>query len=86
MHIVSLNGHTISRQMHSIMGQSGKLIMSRDVIESITTDAGCFDHVGLCQLCTNVCTQLTKAYVAETSCISCYRFSYVSAHDQFAKY
>ena len=33
-----------------------------------------------------VCTQLTKAYVAETSCISCYWFCYVSAHDQFAQY
>ena len=30
------------------------------------------------------CTQLTKAYVAETSCISCYWFCYVSAHDQLA--
>ena len=30
--------------------------------------------------------QLTKAYVAETSCISCYWFCYVSAHDQFARY
>ena len=32
------------------------------------------------------CTQLTKAYLAETSCISCYWFCYVSAHDQFAQY
>ena len=29
------------------------------------------------------CMQLTKAYVAETSCIICYWFCYVSAHDQF---
>ena len=29
------------------------------------------------------CTQLTKAYMAEVSCISCYWFCYVSAHDQF---
>ena len=32
------------------------------------------------------CTQLTKAYVAETSCIICYWFCYVSAHNQFAQY
>ena len=51
----------------------GKLIVSRYVAESITTDAGRFGHVGLCQLRTKqFCTQLTKAYVAETSCISCY--------------
>ena len=30
---------------------------------------GCFGSVGLCQLCTKLfCTQLTKAYGAETSC------------------
>ena len=52
---------------------SGKLIVSRYIAESITTDAGRFGHVGLCQLRTKLfCTQLTKAYVAETSCISCY--------------
>ena len=51
----------------------GELIVSRYIAESITTDAGCFGHVGLCQLCAKLfCTQLTKAYVAETSCISCY--------------
>ena len=32
------------------------------------------------------CTQLTKAYVAETSHISCYWFCYVSAHDLFTQY
>ena len=48
----------------------GELIMSIYVAESITIDAGRFGHVGLCQLRT--CTQLTKAYVAETSCIDCY--------------
>ena len=37
---------------------------SRYVAESISTDAGCFGHVGLCQL--RVCMQLTKAYVAKT--------------------
>ena len=37
--------------------------MSRYVAESITTDAGRFGHVGLCQLRTKqFCTQLTKAY------------------------
>ena len=29
---------------------SGKLIVSRCIVESITADAGCFGHVGLCQL------------------------------------
>ena len=29
---------------------SGKLIVSRYIAESITTDAGRFSHVGLCQL------------------------------------
>ena len=61
----------------------GELIESRYVAESITTDAGCFSHVGLCQMCTKL---LTKAYVAETFCISCYWFCHVSAHDQFARY
>ena len=52
-----------------IYGLSGELIVSRYVAESITTDAGCFGHVGLCQLRTKqFCMQLTKAYVAETSC------------------
>ena len=32
------------------------------------------------------CTQLTKAFVAETSCNHCYWFCYVFAHDQFARY
>ena len=32
------------------------------------------------------CMPLTKAYVAKASCISCYWFCYVSAHDQFARY
>ena len=42
---------------------SGELIVSRYVAESITTDAGRFGHVGLCQLRTNeFCT----------CCISCY--------------
>ena len=44
----------------------GKLIVSRYAAESITTDAGRFGHVGLCQLRTKqLCTQLTKAYVAK---------------------
>ena len=32
----------------------GELIVSRYVAESITTDTGCFGHVGLCQLCTKL--------------------------------
>ena len=31
----------------------GELIVSRYVAESITTDAGCFGRVGLCQLIQN---------------------------------
>ena len=40
---------------------------------------------GLCQLCIYK-MQLTKAYVAEASCISCYIFCYLSAPDQFDRY
>ena len=39
---------------------SGELIVSRHVAESITTDAGCFGHVGLCQLCTKLRTKRTQ--------------------------
>ena len=40
--------------------------MSRYVAESITTDAGRFGHIGLCQLRIKLFgMQLTKAYVAE---------------------
>ena len=77
--------HDVERLI-ATLSISGELIVSRYVAESITTDAGHFGHVGLCQLRTKLfCTQLTKAYVAETSCISCYWFCYVSAHDQFAR-
>ena len=31
-------------------------------------------------------SHMAKAYVAETSCISCYWFCYASAHNQFARY
>ena len=45
------------------------------------------DHITqMRSLSLKFCTQLTKAYVAETSCISCYWFCYISAHDQFARY
>ena len=54
----------ITKDCHDMMGE---LTVSRYVAKSITTDAGRFGHVGLCQLRT--CTQLTKAYMAETSCI-----------------
>ena len=55
---------------------SGKLIVSKYAEESITIDARRFGHKGLCQL-------LTKAFVAETTCINCYWFCYVFAHHQF---
>ena len=52
---------------------SGELIVSKYVAESITMIAGRFGHEGLCQLHTEqFCTQLTKAFVAETSCNHCY--------------
>ena len=54
---------------------SGELIVSKYVAESITMIAGRFGHEGLCQLRTELtefCTQLTKAFVAETSCNHCY--------------
>ena len=38
----------------------GELIVSRYVAESITTDAGHFSHVGLCQLCTKLKIQQCK--------------------------
>ena len=47
------------------LNASDELIVSRYVAELITMIAGRFGHVGLC-------TQLTKAYVAKMSCISCY--------------
>ena len=45
--------------------------MNNDTAESINQEliAGCFCHIGLCQLHTKLfCMQLMKAYVAETSC------------------
>ena len=51
--------------------------MSKYVAESITM------NVMITKL---FCTQLTKAFVAETSCNHCYWFCYVFAHDQFAQY
>ena len=32
-----------------------------------------------------LCMQLTKTHVAEMSCISCYCFFYIFAHDQFTR-
>ena len=52
---------------------SGELIVSRYVAESMTTN-----RAGVCQLRTK------QAYMAGTSCISCYWFCSVSAHDQIA--
>ena len=51
-----------------------ELIVSRYVAESITMITGCFGHMDLC-------TQLTKSYVAKMSCITCYQFCYVSVHN-----
>ena len=72
---------------HKIGNLLGELIVSRYIAESITTDAERFSHVGLCQVRTKLfCMQLIKGFVAETSCISCYWFCYVTARDQFAQY
>ena len=60
----------------------GELIMSRHIAESITIDVRrTFRPHRLLPT-----AQLAKAYVAKTSCISCYWFCYISAHDQFAHY
>ena len=65
--------HTQHSQYATCIYLLGKLIVTRSVAETITADGGCFGHVGLCQLHTKLfCTQLTKAYAAETSYISCY--------------
>ena len=57
---------------------SGELIVSRYVVGSNTNDAGCFGHIGLCQLCTK--HQKCCASVVIDSA------TYVSAHNQFAWY
>ena len=55
--------------------------MSRYVAELITTDAGCFGPVGLCQLRTQqVCMQLTKCPASAVIDSAVYVFAY----DQFA--
>ena len=55
------------------MHPSGELIMSKYVAESIAMIAGRFSHEGLCQLHKKqFCTQLTKGFVAKTSCNHCY--------------
>ena len=46
--------HTHTHTLY-ILFISGELIVSRYVAESITTDAGRFGHVGLCQLRTKLC-------------------------------
>ena len=51
---------------------SGELIVSRCVVESITTDAGRFSHVGLCQLRTKL-----KILQCETS------YMYIANTDQW---
>ena len=45
----------------------GELIVSRYVAESITTDAGRFGHVGLCQLHTKLkILQYETSYITNT--------------------
>ena len=41
-------------QKWALLDILGKLIASRYVAESMTTDAGCFGHIGLCQLHTKL--------------------------------
>ena len=59
---------------HELSGLNiGELIVSKYVAESITMIVAHFGHEGLCQLRKKqFCTQLTKAFVAETSCNHCY--------------
>ena len=52
--------------------QSGELIVSKYVAESITMIAGHFGHEGLCQLRTEVLYAVDKGFVVETSCNHCY--------------
>ena len=56
--------------------------MRKYIAESITMIAGHFGHESLCQLHTEqFYTQLTKAFMGETSCNHCFWFCYVFAHD-----
>ena len=51
----------------------GELIVSRYIAESVTTDAGHFSHVGLCQLHTEqFCPQLARPTGLKHPAISCY--------------
>ena len=48
---------------HCYVVDIGKLIVSRYVAESITTDAGRFSHIGFCQLRTKLTTPKRPASV-----------------------
>ena len=61
--LTDLQCYTWSCRLIATMLILGQLIASRCVAELITTDAGRFSHVGLCQLhAKQFCTQLTKAW------------------------
>ena len=78
--ITKLYGVYIILYVRTIMmslSLSGELIVSRYVAETITTDAGRFGHVGLCQLHTKL-----KILQCETIAVELVS----SAHDQFARY
>ena len=56
--------------------------MSRYIAESITTDAGHFGHVGLCQLH----TKQRHTWPKHPASVVIDSATYISAHDQFAQY
>ena len=66
----------------------GKLIVSNYVAVSITTDCRTFlPHRCSSAAYKTVCTQLTKAYMAETSCNQLLNsYCYVIAHNQFTSF
>ena len=70
------------------MSISGELIVSRYVAESITTDAGCFSHIGLCQLRTKLVYKVDKGLRGRNILhqLLLILLHTVSANDQFALY
>ena len=76
------SGTRIAMVLYMSMVLRGNLIVSIYGAESITTDAGHFGRVDLCQLLTKLfCAQLTNACT-----VCCHWFCYISAHDQFTWY
>ena len=66
--------------VHVYTTVSGKLIVSRYVAESITTDAGRFGHVGLCQLRTITKNTVLERLMAYHTCVRTYSTSVSVLH------